>query len=235
MRRPDSDDLAFLTAPFPGTTLVTLAPEIVPTGAIAALTKAGIRVALGHSAATYSEARAALGEGLTGFTHLFNAMPPLTAREPGPIGAALEVADAWYGLIVDGVHVAPATIGVALRGLGTPVLVTDAMPPVGGRRGDFLLQGRPVIMRDERLVDAQGRLAGSLLDMVSAVRNSVRLLGLPLDQALRMASTAPAAAIGLGRQLGRLSPGYRADIVAIDPAAVRVLGSWVAGGGGLHT
>jgi N-acetylglucosamine-6-phosphate deacetylase len=123
---------------------------------------------------------------------------------------------------------------LALRGIGQPVLVTDAMPPVGGKRDSFLLQGRPIHLRDGRLTDEQGRLAGSLLDMASAVRNCVRLLGTPLSDALRMASTAPAEAIGLGDRLGKLLPGYRADIVAIDPAAVRVLGTWVAGNGGLH-
>lgn len=234
MRVPDHDDFAFLSSSFVGVTLVTLAPEIIPYGGIARLTEAGIHFALGHSAATYEQARAALAEGLTGFTHLFNAMPPLAAREPGPVAAALETPDAWYGLIADGTHVAPAMLRLALRGAGRPVLVTDAMPPVGGQRDGFLLQGRPIRTRDGKLTDEHGRLAGSLLDMASAVRNCIRLLGLPLAEALRMASTAPAEAIGVGNRLGKLLPGYRADIVAIDPAAVRVLGTWVAGNGGLH-
>lgn len=234
MRIPDADDLAFLTSPFAGATLVTVAPEILPDGWLAGLAAAGIHIALGHSAATYEQARAALAAGLRGFTHLFNAMPQLSAREPGPIAAALEAAGAWYGLIADGVHVAPPMLQFALRGRGTPILVTDAMPPVGGKTGDFLLQQRPVLVHEGRLMDEQGRLAGSLLDMASAVRNCVRLLGVPLSDALRMASTAPAEAIGLGDRLGRLQPGYRADMIAIDPTAVRVLGSWVAGDGGLH-
>ncbi len=161
-------------------------------------------------------------------------MPPLAARGPGPIAAALETAGAWYGLIVDGAHVAPAMLRLALRGLGRPLLVTDAMPPVGGVRGDFTLQGRPIRLSGGRLTDAQGRLAGSLLDMASAVRNCVRLLDLPLAQALRMASAEPAAALGLGARLGQLKPGYRADIVALDPDTVQVLGTWVAGEGGFH-
>jgi len=238
MRRPDAADLAFFTAsapsPFPGVTLLTLAPERVPKGFVAALAKAGVRIALGHSAASYDETRAALAEGLGGFTHLFNAMPPLAAREPGPIAAALEAPGVWYGLIVDGAHVAAAMLRLALRGLGDPLLVTDAMSPVGGTRGDFTFQGRPIHLDGVRLTNAQGRLAGSVLDMASAVRNCVRLLDLALPDALRMASTTPAAALGLGDRLGRLKPGYRADLVALDPAAVRVLGTWVAGQGGLH-
>jgi N-acetylglucosamine-6-phosphate deacetylase len=235
MRAPDTGDLAFLTAAFAGITLVTLAPERVPVGFVAALASAGVRVALGHSAAGYEEAHAALAEGLGGFTHLFNAMPPLTARAPGPVAAALETSRAWYSLIVDGVHVAPAMLCLALRGLGRPLLVTDAMPPVGGARGDFALQGRPIHMKEERLTDDAGRLAGSTLDMASAVRNCVRLLGLPLAEALRMASASPAAALGLGGRLGHLKSGFRADLVAFDPETVRVLGTWVAGLGGLHS
>jgi N-acetylglucosamine-6-phosphate deacetylase len=235
MRSPGAADLAFLTAGFAGVTLVTLAPETVPAGFIAALEDAGVRVALGHSEASYEDARAALAEGCRGFTHLFNAMPPLGSRAPGPVAAALETPEAWYGLIVDGVHVAPAMLRLALRGgVGRPLLVTDAMPPVGGTHGDFSLQGRPVRMRDGALRDEAGNLAGSVLDMASAVRNCVRLLDLPLAGALRMASAAPAAALGLGDRLGSLKRGYRADIVALDPEAVAVLGTWVAGAGGLH-
>ena len=118
IRAPTPHDLTFLTKPHAGVTLVTLAPERVPGGFVAELTKAGIRVALGHSMATYAETRAALAEGLTGFTHLFNAMRPLASREPGPIAAAIETPGAFYGLIVDGEHVAPPMLRLALRGLG---------------------------------------------------------------------------------------------------------------------
>jgi N-acetylglucosamine-6-phosphate deacetylase len=234
MRTPDEDDIAFLSAPFSGATLVTLAPERVPAGFIAALRRAGVQVALGHSIATYEETKAALAEGLGGFTHLFNAMPPLTAREPGPVAAALEMPGIWYGLIVDGIHVAPSMLRLALRGRGQAVLVTDAMPPVGGIGKEFTLQGQSIGLRDGRLTNAEGRLAGSALDMASAVRHCVRLLDLPLTEALRLASTTPAAALGLDNRLGRLKPGYRADLVALDPDAVQVLGTWVAGEGGLH-
>jgi N-acetylglucosamine-6-phosphate deacetylase len=233
-RTPDAADVAFLTAPFSGATLVTLAPERVPAGFIATLRRAGIRAALGHSAATYEETKAAFDTGLRGVTHLFNAMPPLAAREPGPVVAALETPGVWYGLIVDGIHVAPPMLRLALRGRGQPLLVTDAMPPVGGSQAEFRLQGQLVQLRDGRLTNAEGRLAGSALDMASAVRHCVRLLDLPLPGALRLASTAPAAALGLSDRLGRLKPGYRADLVALDPDAVQVLGTWVAGKGGLH-
>jgi len=228
-RQPAPADLDLLCARPGGATLVTLAPECVPPGFIARLACAGVRVALGHSMASYAETRAAIAEGLTGFTHLFNAMRPLTAREPGPIAAALEEKGAFYGLIVDGAHVAPAMLRLALRGAGQPMLVTDAMPPVGGTRQTFSLAGKLVRVEDGRCTTADGTLAGSALDMASAVRNCVRLLGMPLPEALRLASAAPAAFLGLGDRLGHIAPGWRADFVALEPAAIRVLATWVAG------
>jgi N-acetylglucosamine-6-phosphate deacetylase len=218
-----------LTAPRPGTLLVTLAPEVVPPGFIAKLVQAGVRVSLGHSMASYRQTRAAMEDGLTGFTHLFNAMRPLSSREPGPIAQALESPDAWYGLIVDGVHVDPAMLRLALRGVGHALLVTDAMPPVGGSRSTFTLRGESITARDGRCVTADGTLAGTVLDMAAAVRNCVRLLGASLPEALRFASTHPAAFLGLDRMLGRLAPGYRADLVAFEPDEMTVLATWVAG------
>ena len=229
LRAPTAEDIQIVTAPRRGVTLVTLAPERVPSGFIARLAGTGIRIALGHSMATYAEARAALAEGLTGFTHLFNAMRPLASREPGPIAAALEHPDAFYGLIVDGEHVAPAMLRLALRGLGQAMLVTDAMPPVGGASGNFKLFGKEIIARGGRCATADGTLAGAALDMASAVRNSVRLLHLELPDALRLATIAPAAFLGIANRFGCLTPGYRADMVALDPSDVRVLRTWVAG------
>jgi len=202
---PSEAAVAALLRPRPGVTLVTLAPECVPPGFIARLVRAGIRVALGHSIATYEQTREAMTEGLSGFTHLFNAMPPLAAREPGPIAAALDAPGAFYGLIVDGEHVAPPVLRLALRGRGQPMLVTDAMPPVGGAGNSFRLAGKRVEVRDGRC-SADGVLAGSVLDMASAVRNCVRLLGLPLADAVRLATVAPAAFLGLARRHGRLAP-----------------------------
>ena len=229
IRPPEAADLDPLRARRDGVMLVTLAPECVPSGFIRSLVRAGARVALGHSMASYAETRSAIAEGLTGFTHLFNAMRPMAAREPGPIAAALDEPGAFYGLIVDGVHVAPAMLRLALRGAGQAMLVTDAMPPVGGMQSRFMLGGKEIRVRDGICTAADGRLAGSALDMASAVRNGVRQLGLGMPEALRLASTAPAAFLGLGDRLGRLAAGYRADIVAIDPAAVSVSASWIAG------
>jgi len=229
IRRPEPHHLQMLASFKKGVLLVTLAPEVVPAGFIAELVAGGAKVALGHSMATFEETRAAMAEGLTGFTHLFNAMRPLSARDPGPIAAALESPNAYYGMIVDGEHVAPATLGLAIRGAGHPMLVTDAMPPVGGLKQEFMLQGEQITARDGRCVTPIGVLAGSSLDMATAVKNCVQLLGLSLERALRFASTEPADFLGVGHFLGRLAPGYRADIVAMNPSDLSIVATWVAG------
>ncbi len=229
IRQARPSDMARLTALKSGVTLVTLAPECLPKGFIDALRAAGARISLGHSNATYDETVAAMAEGVTGFTHLFNAMRPLSAREPGPIAAALESEQAFYSLIADGVHVAPAMLKLALRGKGRPILITDAMPPVGGRKSSFDLYGERISVADGRCARADGTLAGAALDMATAVRHCVSLLNVPLPQALHYASAAPADFLGLGDRLGRIAPGYRADLVALEPDSVTVLRSWVAG------
>ena len=223
------DDLALLTQPRQGVTLVTLAPEQIAKGAIAQLARTGIRVSLGHSMATYEQTRAAMGEGLTGFTHLFNAMPPMLSRQPGPVAAALESPDAFYGLIVDGEHVDPASLRLALRGLGHPMLVTDAMPPVGGKRASFNLYGNEISVKGGQLRRNDGTLAGAFLTMAQAVKNCVQMLGLTLEQALPLAARNPADFLGLGGRLGQLAPGFRADMVAFQPETVGVIETWVAG------
>lgn len=229
-RRPEPHHRRMLTRLRGGVTLVTLAPEQVPAGFIAELAAAGAKVSLGHSMATYLQARAAMAEGLTGFTHLFNAMRPLSSREPGPIAAALESPRAFCGIIVDGGHVAPAMLRLAIRaGAGHFMLVTDAMPPVGGCKQEFDLQGQQIAVRDGQCCTTHGVLAGSAIDMASAVRNCVRLSQLPLEQALAFAATEPANFLGLGHWLGRLAPGYRADVVAFHPEDLKILATWVAG------
>jgi N-acetylglucosamine-6-phosphate deacetylase len=229
LRKPAPEDLALLAAPRRGATLVTLAPELVSLDFIAALAAAGVRVSLGHSMATYAQTREALAAGLSSFTHLFNAMRPLEARDGGPIAAALEREQTWYGMIVDGVHVAPEMLRLALRGRGKPILVTDAMPPVGGTRSSFQLAGETISVRGDRCVRRDGRLAGANLTMAGAVSNCVRLLGVPMTDALRFASAHPAQMLGLDDRLGKLAPGFRADMVAFVDPTITVLQTWVAG------
>ncbi len=229
IRQPTPDDVEWLTGRRKGAMLVTLAPERVPGGLIEKLGSSGARVSLGHSNATYEQTRAAMAQGLTGFTHLFNAMPPLLSRQPGPVAAALESPDAWYGLIADGIHVDPVMLRLALRGAGHPMLVSDAMPPVGGRQTTFRLYGEEIAVANGRCSRKDGTLAGADLSMMQAVRNCVRLLDVPLQDALRLASANPANFLGMGEQLGRLAPGFRADMVAFDPETFDVHATWVGG------
>lgn len=227
---PDSAELALLCAPHRGVRVLTLAPERVPPTVIRRLVSAGVIVCAGHSAADYATTRAALDAGVRGFTHLFNAMTPLGSREPGVVGAALDDADSWCGVIVDGRHVHPASLRVALRAKprGRMLLVTDAMPPVGAADAQFVLNGETIVVKDGVCQTAAGVLAGSALDMASAVRNVVALLGLPLDEAARMASTYPADFLGLSASHGRIAAGQHADLVALD-ADLQVRRVWVAG------
>jgi N-acetylglucosamine-6-phosphate deacetylase len=227
---PDRDELALLRAPHRGVRLITLAPDQVLLTSIGALVDAGLIVCAGHTAADYTTTRAALDAGVRGFTHLFNAMTPLGSREPGVVGAALDDAESWCGIIVDGHHVHPASLRVAIaaKPRGKMMLVTDAMPPVGADRPDYVLNGETIVVKDGVCQTAQGVLAGSALDMATAVRNAVQLLGLSIDEAVRMASTYPAEFLGLGASHGRIAVGYRADLVALD-AEYRVLQSWIGG------
>jgi N-acetylglucosamine-6-phosphate deacetylase len=228
IRRITPDDIALLTKPRKGVTSITVAPECMPKAAIAELAKAGVRVSLGHSMATYEQTRAAISEGLTGFTHLFNAMPQISSREPGPVAAALELTEVFYGLIVDGEHVDPASLRVALRGVGRPMLVTDAMPPVGGSRASFMLYGNQITVNGGKLTRKDGTLAGAYLTMAQAVNNCVRMLGLELQIAIRLATLNPASFLGL-TNLALIAPGYRADMVAFHPEQIEVIETWVAG------
>ena len=211
-----------------GRTLVTLAPELAPPGAVGALTERGVVVAAGHTDASFEQIKEALDEGLAGFTHLYNAMTQLGSRAPGAVGAALDDERSWCGLIVDGHHVHPGALRVALRTKGAQglALVTDAMPTVGSEAKEFLLGGRRIVARDGRCTDSAGTLAGSDLDMASAVRNAETMMGVDFATAVRMASESPARAIGLAG--GQIAAGGRADLVLMD-GAKQVSETWIGG------
>jgi N-acetylglucosamine-6-phosphate deacetylase len=230
LRGLDESAIGLLTSLRRGKTLVTLAPEMTTPRIISQLKSAGVVVSAGHTNATYREIRTALDHGLTGFTHLFNAMSQLTGRAPGVVGAALEDPESWCGIIVDGRHVDPAVLRIALRCKRRDrfMLVTDAMPSVGAAEKSFSLQGRMISVEDGVLVDEEGTLAGSDTDMATTVRNAVTLLGLALPEAARMASRHPAEFLGLGGELGRIAPGYRANLVLVDDD-VGVRETWIDG------
>ncbi|HAD15853.1 MAG TPA: N-acetylglucosamine-6-phosphate deacetylase [Erythrobacter sp.] len=212
-----------------GATLVTLAPEEVERDHIRELAGRGVRVALGHSLAGYDLALQAEADGLTGYTHLFNAMTGIESRKPGAVVAALE-GGAWCGLIVDGHHVDPAVLRLAIRAKedGRFCLVTDAMPGVGTDLDHFVLAGRRIAIRDGACVAEDGTLAGSALTMIDAVKNAVEWLGLDLAGAARLAGAEPARFMGLEHNLGGLFVGARANVLHLDDN-LRITRSWIDG------
>ena len=230
MRTIGDQDVAMIDLPAGGRVLVTLAPEKTEPATIAKLTRSGIIVAAGHTKADLETIRKAQAAGLTGITHLFNAMPPMMGREPGPVGAALEDKALWCGLIVDLHHVSAVSLRVALaaRGPERMILVTDAMPSVGSAEDHFTLLGESIKRVGGALVNDAGTLAGSDLDMASAVRNTVQHLGVPVEAALRMASLNPASFLRLENELGRITDGYRADLVLLD-TGFHVKATWISG------
>jgi N-acetylglucosamine-6-phosphate deacetylase len=211
--------------------MVTIAPESVSTEQVAALAGAGVTVSLGHTEASYDTAARYAKAGVRTVTHLFNAMSPLGHREPGLVGAALDIGTLHAGLIADGIHVHPAAMAAALRaktGPGRIFLVTDAMSPIGTAMTSFTLNGREILRRDGRLTLADGTLAGADIDMAACMRLVHQTLGLSLDEALRMASAYPAEAVQVSRSKGALKQGWDADIVVLDET-LHVQSTWIGG------
>ncbi|RWF16055.1 MAG: N-acetylglucosamine-6-phosphate deacetylase, partial [Mesorhizobium sp.] len=211
--------------------LTTIAPESVALSRVTALAEAGLIVSLGHSDTGYATAIAFAEAGAKVVTHLFNAMSQVGNREPGLAGAAIETNSLYAGIIADGIHVHPATMMLALRakqGPGKILLVTDAMATIGTDMTSFTLNGRTIYRKDGSLRLADGTLAGADLDMISAVRFVHRVVGVDLDEALRMASLYPAEAIGQAHRLGRFANGTAADIVGLSEG-LEVRNVWIGG------
>jgi N-acetylglucosamine-6-phosphate deacetylase len=237
IRPPTAADIAQLMqlARF-GRCVVTLAPEVVPTAQLQTLLEAGVILSAGHSAATAAEMAAAVEHGLTGVTHLFNAMSQIGPREGGVVGAACDDPRLFAGIIADGQHVAAANLRLALR-QKTPdrlLLVTDAMPTAGTALTTFNLQGRQIQLTGDRLTSADGTLAGAHLTMNRALQRFLAATGVELDSGLICASRTPAAYLGLAATHGGIRQGMRADCIALDPVTFEVLGTWIGGVGGLY-
>lgn len=213
-----------------GKTVLTLAPEAVEPGFIRKLVRQGFIVCAGHSNASYDDTIAALEQGVSGFTHLFNAMSQLGAREPGVVGAALDDRDSWCGVIADGHHVSPVSLRIACRCKGPEriMLVSDAMPPVGSAVTSFRLLDKVIEVAGGVCRDQHGTLAGTALDMASAVRNMMRFAGIGLPEAVSMASLNPASFLGLAPVTGSIEVGKRADLLVADND-LRILMTWMRG------
>ncbi|MFC0229566.1 N-acetylglucosamine-6-phosphate deacetylase [Serratia aquatilis] len=215
IRKPTAEMIDHLCANADVITKVTLAPEMVEPHFIKQLTEAGILVSAGHSNATYDQARVGFAAGIRFATHLYNAMPYITGREPGLVGAIFDTSDVYTGIIADGHHVSWASIRNAKRLKGDKlVLVTDATAPAGADIDQFIFAGKTIYYRDGLCVDEHGTLSGSALTMIEAVQNSVEYVGIALDEALRMASLYPARAIGVDKHLGTIEAGKVANLTA---------------------
>ncbi|MFT4825591.1 MAG: N-acetylglucosamine-6-phosphate deacetylase [Halioglobus sp.] len=235
IRSPAAQDIDWLSSLADLNVIVTLAPDQVQPGQIKQLANAGVHVCAGHTNASYEQIMHAIAEGLQGFTHVFNAMSPLVAREPGTVGAALDSDNTWVGVIADGHHVHPANIRIAqrMKPAGKLLLVTDAMATVGSEDSFFEIYGERIEELDGRLINSEGSLAGSAIGMIDGVRFMNSSVGLPLEECLRMAALYPAVFLELDHELGRIASGYRADFVHFDED-FRVRNTWVAGAQQTH-
>jgi len=215
-----------------GQVMVTLAPETVAPLDITRMVNLGIKVCLGHTNADFITAQKAVDAGATGFTHLFNAMSPLQGREPGVVGCALLNDNTKVGLIVDGHHVdyASCQLAIKTKPKGGVFLVTDAMPPVGTNIVKFPLYDKTVYVNNGKLTSTTGELAGSSLDMATAVKNTHLALKIPLDESLRMASLYPAQYLYQDQKVvrGELKIGMRADMIVLNDD-LSVNETWIGG------
>ncbi len=220
MAQEEKDFLNILDKFDLGSVLVTLAPEQVSDSFISELISRNVIVSAGHTTADYDQGMAAVKKGLTGFTHLYNAMPPMLSREPGIVGAALGSGVTYSGLIADGHHIHPATTKIAIKALGIDraILVSDAMPCVGSDITHFTLGDLDVSVQDGKCVTADGTLAGSAISLADAVRYCREALLLNIEEAVTMASLTPARFMGLDQEIGSISTGKKADLVTLDAA-----------------
>ncbi|MCF7503311.1 N-acetylglucosamine-6-phosphate deacetylase [Vibrio sp. L3-7] len=217
IRKSDSEMIELICENSDLVAKVTLAPELNDPEHIERLHKAGVVVSIGHTNATYAEARQAFESGITFATHLFNAMTPMVGREPGVVGAIYDTPEVYAGIIADGFHVDYANIRIAHKIKGEKlVLVTDATAPAGADMEYFIFVGKKVYYRDGKCVDENGTLGGSALTMIEAVQNTVEHAGIALDEALRMATLYPATAIGVESKLGRIKKGMVANLAVFD-------------------
>ncbi|MFZ0090045.1 MAG: N-acetylglucosamine-6-phosphate deacetylase [Solirubrobacteraceae bacterium] len=217
--------------------VMTLAPELPGAQSlIERLSRSGIVCSLGHSDASYDQARAAVEAGARSATHVFNAMPALHHRAPGLLGAVLDLSQVDCELVCDGIHVDPAAMRLVRRAKGVEGfhLVTDAMAAAGMADGEYRLGGARVVVSDGRAVLAGGdSIAGSTLTMDVAFANVVSSLGLSVEEAVRVTSRNPAALLGLGDRKGSIAAGIDADLVVLDDelavCGTMIGGEWVDG------
>lgn len=198
---------------------VTAAYELDGDGSFSAeAVRRGAKLSLGHTDATAEETRRAIGRGVTCFTHLFNAMPPIHHREGGAVCVALTDDSVYTELIVDGLHICPDAVRLVWKAKGAErlVLITDSMSGTGCPDGKYSIAGEAVVVRNGRAETLDGALAGSTLNLWDGVRNLMRFADVPLAQAALCATRNPARAAGIDAAVGTIERGRRADLIAVD-------------------
>jgi len=216
IRQPEQAMVDLICASNDVVTTITVAPENVSSDVIEQFIKAGINVSIGHSNATYEQASATIDSGATLATHLFNAMSSMIGREPGMLGAIYDH-HLYAGIIVDGFHVSYPNIRISKRLLGEKlILVTDATAPVNADIDQFDFVGTSVYYKEGKCVGKDGTLGGSALTMIDAIKNSVKHVGIELQEAIRMATLYPARAISIDHKLGSISAGKIANLTVFN-------------------
>jgi N-acetylglucosamine-6-phosphate deacetylase len=228
---PSAETLSrFLKAAAGNARILTIAPEVLGAApCIDAAREAGLVVSMGHTDATYEQARAAMARGARSATHVYNAMRPFTHRDPGVIGAVLTSPDVNAELIADGVHVEEAAMKLLLmaKGAAHVTLVSDGLSATGMPDGKYMLGSLEVIVSGGICRNAEGRLAGSTLTLDRALRNIVAL-GASLTDAVRMLTLNPATLLGIEFKKGSLRAGADADILLLDEG-LHITNVWARG------
>jgi len=228
IRKPDSDMINLISENSDIVAMLTLAPENCPAEVVKQLSDSNIVVSLGHTNATYAQAKVAIENGATCATHLFNAMTAVAGREPGVVGAIYDN-DIYAGVIVDGFHVAYENIRISKKIMGEKLfLVTDATAPAGANIDSFDFVGTTVYYKDGKCFGADGTLGGAAVTMIESIEQMVKFVGVELKEAIRMATLYPAKAISVDNKLGSIEAGKIANL-AIFSNDYQVAGTVVNG------
>ena len=210
--------------------MLTLAPECISIKQLKHLKSLGFKILAGHTDANYDQLEEAVKYGLDGFTHLFNAMGQISAREPGVVGSAFDFDETSASIIVDLHHVHPSLINLSFKQKpkGKLFFVSDSMATINHGEPSFELYDEVVSESNGRIINSEGKLAGSSITQIDAIKNAYQKCSIPLESAISMATLYPAEYLGVSDYIGQLKKGYRADLAHFD-SNFHVQNVWLAG------
>ncbi|WP_022940951.1 N-acetylglucosamine-6-phosphate deacetylase [Psychromonas hadalis] len=216
IRKPDAAMIEIICENSDIVSMLTLAPENSPIAVIKQLSESNIVVSMGHTNATYAQAKVAIDNGVSCATHLFNAMSAIAGREPGVVGAIYDN-DIYAGVIVDGFHVAYENVRISKKIMGEKLfLVTDATAPAGANIDSFDFVGTTVFYKEGKCLGTDGTLGGSAVTMIESIEQTVKFVGVELKEAIRMATLYPAKAISVDNRLGSIKVGKVANLAIFN-------------------